>query len=457
MAYNPVVTTGVQGVSRAISAAPAEDRAATTRRALATQAGAVVPLALAFFFAAPSITRAMNAPHLTLAMRIATGVLFFYGLYTPLVGVLNGERRFIAQAAIDALFATLRTVALLLGAWWFKASGAGVEGALGAFVAAAGLVLFIALPLAGTGKRGRGGVSVRAHLAFLAPLFFGQVALNLLLQSDLQLLGRFAADAAEAAGHDARDADKLTGAYRAAQLFCFLPYQLLLSVTFVLFPLLASAARDGDRAAVGRYVTTGVRLALVFGGLVVSVNAAIPAKLLALVFRLEFADLGARAMFVLAIGLGAFALFGILASVLTSLGRERQSAALTVAALALVVALSFAFVRGEPFGEGMVLRTALATSASLVIATVCAAVAVHRAAGQVVRLRTLVRVALALAVAIATGRAADAFFGASPALAVPLAALVGLAYVGTLIATRELAEGDIASLRRVLKRGDSSA
>ena len=44
-------------------------------------------------------------------------------------------------------------------------------------------------------------------------------------------------------------ADALAGAYGVAQLFCFLPYQLLLSVTFVLFPLLASAKRETDEAA----------------------------------------------------------------------------------------------------------------------------------------------------------------------------------------------------------------
>ncbi len=451
MAYNPIVTTGVQGVSRAVSGASEADRPAATRRALVTQAGGVVPVAIAFFVAAPWISGAMNAPHLTLALRIVSGVLFFYGLYTPLVGVLNGEKRFLAQAGIDALFATLRTLALLGGAYFFAKRDLGVEGALGAFVVAAGLILLVALPLAGTGSRGTGGPTARQHLAFVAPLLFGQIALNLLMQSDLQLLGRFAADAAVATGLSAREADKLTGAYRAAQLFCFLPYQLLLSVTFVLFPLLASAAREGDREAVGRYVATGVRLALVLGGLIVSVSAAIPERLLTLVFTREFADLGGRAMFVLALGLGAFAIFGILASVLTSLGRERESAALTVAALALVVALSFTLVRGQPFGKDMLTRTALAATLALTLAAVLAASAVRRAAGQVVARRTLLTVALSMVAAILVGRSVDAAAGASRFMAIPLAGAVALAYLAMLALTGELGPKDWRLARGVVR------
>ena len=187
---------------------------------------------------------------------------------------------------------------------------------------------------------------VREHLRFVAPLFFGQVALNMLFQSDLQLLGLFAAEAAVASGRAAAEADTLAGAYRNAQLFCFLPYQLLLSVTFVLFPLLATARRDGDEEAVGRYVRTGVRLALILAGAMVSVTAGLSDELLRLVFGADSAALGGPAMPIMAVGLGAFAIFGILATVLTSLKRERASAVLTTAALLLVVGLCFGLVRG---------------------------------------------------------------------------------------------------------------
>jgi stage V sporulation protein B len=456
--YNPIVSTAVQGVSRTVSGAHDEERDAATRRALTIHGLGIVPVAVVFFLAAPAIAAAVNAPHLTASLRIVTGVLFLYGLYTPLVGVLNGKRRFGAQAALDALFATLRTAGLLGGAWYFAKQGAflgrasseaGVEGALAGFVTAALVILLVSLPVAGIGRPGQGGISVRAHLSFIAPLLIGQLALNMLFQSDLTLLGRFAADSAAAAGMGVEQADTLAGAYRNAQLFCFLPYQLLLSVTFVLFPLLASAHRDGDREAIARYVRTGVRLALVLAGLMVSVTAGLSGPLLNLVFGADSAALGAEAMLVLALGLGAFAIFGILTTVLTSIQHERISAALTLAALALVVVLCFGLVRGQPFGKGMLLRTAWATGAGLVTATLLAAGAVRKHAGAVVAPRSLVRVLVALAIAATVARLLP-----SPGKLMTLvyAAAVGLIYLVLLVASREVGRADVAMVKNVLGR-----
>ncbi len=141
-----------------------------------------------------------------------------------------------------------------------------MEGATVGFVGGASLILTVALLLVGIGKRGASSISVRAHLIFALPVLLGQVLFNLLLQADLTLLRRFASQAALAQGLPAAAADPLVGAYRATQLFSFLPYQLLIAVTFILFPMLAGAARNGDREAVARYVRTGVRLALVLAG-----------------------------------------------------------------------------------------------------------------------------------------------------------------------------------------------
>lgn len=460
MVYNPVVYTGVQGMSRAVSSAPDEQRGVVTRNALRVHAATGVPLAIAFFLAAPWITRhAMKAPHLTTPIRIIAGVLLFYALYAPLVGVLNGQRRFGWQAGLDTLFATVRTIGLLAGAWLLARRGLGIEGALSGFVAAAAIIFAIALPVSGVWRRHKAEATSPAstskdggftrHLWFIAPLFGGQLALNLLFQSDFQLLGRFAAVAGERAGVGAQEADALAGAYRAAQLFCFLPYQLLLSVTFVLFPLLATAHRDRNRNAVAQYTRTGVRLAVIIAGALVSVTASLPGPLLNLVFGQQAAALGARAMFILAIGLGVFAIFGILTTVLTSLGREIASALCTVLALALVVVLCFTFVSGHAYGEGLLIRTAACTSAGLLTACIIAAILVKRTAGAVVPWPTLLRVGVALSAAIAVGR-----WLPSPGkpLTIVYALVLVLIYTALLVVSRELERRDLALVMTVLGR-----
>jgi len=451
--YNPIISTSVQGVSRAVSGSHEADQPATQRRVLTIHSVAIVPLAVVFFFAAPYLAAVIRAPHLANALRVVAVVLFFYGLYTPLVGVINGRKRFGWQAGLDTLAATLRTIGLLGGAYYFTRHGFGVEGALAGFVCSAAIMAGVALPLAGLGKRGSGGPTVGEHIRFVVPLVLGQLALNLLFQSDLTLLGRFAADAAAATpGLELDAADTLAGGYRAAQLFCFLPYQLLLAVTFVLFPLLASAHRDGDREAVARYVRTGVRLAVVLAGLMVSVTAGLSRPLINLVFGADAAALGGRAMFIMALGLGSFAIFGILATVLTSLKHEVVSMVLTLAALALVVGLCFALVRGQPFGEGMLVRTAIATAAGLVTATLLTAGAVKKTAGAVVAPLTVVRVAIGLAAAIAVGRYLPA---PGKLMTLVYAAVVAAVYVVVLLVTRELTKADGQVVARVLGRKPS--
>jgi stage V sporulation protein B len=447
--YNPVVTASIQGVSRAVAAAPEAERAVATRRALVIHAAAIVPLAVGFFLATPIAGQLLHAPHLVTPLRVITGVLFLYGLYAPLVGVLNGRHQFGRQAALDVLFATMRTVGLIGGAWLFVSRGLGVEAALAGFVGAALLILFAALGWAGIGRSGPGRPTVREHLRFIGPLFAGQFALNLLFQSDLQLLGTFAAHAAERVSLDPRQADTLAGAYRNAQLFCFLPYQLLLSVTFVLFPMLAEALRDNDRPAVARYVRTGVRLALVLAGLMVSVTAGLPGPLLRLVFGPESAALGTDGMRILALGLGAFAIFGILTTVLTSLKREVAGALLTIAALALVAGLCFVLVDGQPYGAGMIVRTATSTAIGLVAATVLAAWLVYRTVGAVAPLATLVRVLLALGAAFGLS-----FVLPAPGKLMTLAyvAAIPCVYLAVLVGTRELGRADLALVRTVFRR-----
>jgi stage V sporulation protein B len=452
IAYNPLVTGSIQGVSRAVAQAAPEEQPATIRRTLALHLALALVAALSFFWIGPIVADATGAPHVLMAIRIISSVLFFYGVYAPLVGVLNGRRQFVRQAGLDMLAATLRTIGLIGGGWWLsKKYDLGVEGSTAGFAAASATMVVVAAVLVGLGRAGRGGIGVKQHLVFIAPLLLGQVLLNLLLQADLQLVGYFSSSAAEAAKLPLTEADPLVGAYRATQLFCFLPYQLLISVTFILFPLLAKAHTDGDREAVAKYVRTGVRLALVLAGLMVSVTSGLSGPLLRLVFPGTGYDaLATSSMYVLTIGFGGFAIFGILTTVLNSLERERASMLLTGLAVLLVVGTSFVLVPGTAFGSSILLKTAISTSVGLFAATLGTALLVWKTAGSVVSLVSLGRVVLATAAAIALARHLPVH---GKLTTLVFAAVVATVYVALLLLTRELGKADLAAVRTVLARG----
>lgn len=449
IAYNPIVTTSIQGVSRATAQADPEARPATLRRVLGVHAVLAALAAAGFFLAAPSLAGFVRAPHLTGGFRVASLVLLSYGLYAPLVGALNGARRFLAQAGFDGVLALLRTIALAAGGCLLAGRGLGVEGAMGGFVAVAALLTGVAFWVVGIGRPGPGAPSRRAHVAFVAPLLGGQILLNLLFQADLTLLRRFAGAAAAAGGLPPEAADPLVGAYRATQLFSFLPYQLLVSVTFILFPMVAASHRAGDRAATAGYVRTGMRVAALLSGLVIGVTSGLAGPLLRMVYGAQAAELGARSLELLALGFGAFALFGLLTAVLTSVGREQLAMGVTGIAVVLVGALASFYASAAPFGEELLLRTARSTSLGVLVATALAALAVRRHAGGVLEPRVALRVGGSLALAVAAGRSL-APTGAVATLGAAVA--VGGAYVTALVASGELGRDDAAALARIIGR-----
>jgi hypothetical protein len=115
----------------------------------------------------------------------------------------------------------------------------------------------------------------------------------------------------------------------------------------------------------------------------------------------------------------------------------------------LVVGACFGYVRGTALSDTLLLRTALSTSAGIVLATIGAGVLVLRTAGGLVRPLVAVRVAAAALAAVLVGR----FFPTGHVLMVlPAAAVVAIVYVLVLLVLRELSVADLQIARRVLKR-----
>jgi stage V sporulation protein B len=455
---NVITASSIQGVSRAVAGAGPAHEEEAQRRALRTHAILAPCLAALFFVFAPLAADFAHAPHVRRPLRIFALVLLVYGLYTPLVGVLNGKRKFVAQAGLDVSFATLRTLGMLGCAYWLGSRLDGPTGAAIGVTISATSILPFALAAAGIGRAGPGGISPAQHLAALGPIALGQLFLNLLMQADIWLLRRFTHEAGEASGV-AGDAlrvgtDTLVGAYRAAQLFAFLPYQLLLSITFILFPMVARAHAQKDEEAVRGYVRTGLRLGIVLAGLMVSCTSGLAPHLLRFAYPEAAADNAGTALRVLALGQGAFAIFGIETTVLVSLSRERASAMVTGAAALLVATFCWLIVPSSTFDSSLLVRTAASTALALTFAATAGAILVVRAAKTFAPLKTLARTAIALGAASAVG----AFMPWWGKIAVPVqAAMVVVVYLIVAIATGELTKRDLAMVLNIVGKKRSAA
>jgi stage V sporulation protein B len=450
---NVVVNSSIQGVSHTVAHTPEPRAREALRRVVRTHSMLAVPIALGFFFFAPVYARFQGAEHIVLPLRVVSLVVLMYALYAPLIGYLNGRRRFSWQAGLDATYATLRTAGLIGVGWLLSRTGQGVLGACIGFSLAACIIFPTALRVTGLGQAGDAGPTIRQHLTFVGPVALGQVAIQLLMQSDIVLLGHFASGLVGAQGLSGvgatKAADEMVGAYRACQLFAFLPFQLLTSITFILFPMLAKAKADQDREAIARYVRTGVRLSLVFASVMVATVAGLGPHLLRLVYPVEFAQMGGQALRVLALGQGAFAIFYVETTALTSLGRERVSAALTWLAVVLIVGLCWAAGMTSSAGPQLLVRVAGATTAALAITCVVGAVSVRQASGAFASPLTIVRVVAALAVTVLIAMHAP-WLG--KLMVLPEAAAAALCAVGVLLLSREVGSADLAMIKNVLRR-----
>jgi stage V sporulation protein B len=388
-------------------------------------------------------------------------VALLYGLYAPLIGYLNGRSRFGRQAALDVTFATLRTVGLIgLGYEFVEHGSSGVLGTTVGWVTAAAIIVPLAARSTGLGRRLARGrpppetvPSARRYLAMLGPIAGAQLCTNLLMQIDIALLGRFLSERALTSGL-APDAQREAvtrwlAIYKECQTFAFLPYQLLFSITLVLFPMLARARADNDETAVRAYVARGARLAAIFCGLLVSVVVAMPQSMLSLAYGPADAARGADVLRTMALAQGAFAMLGIATTVLTSLGRERTAALLTLAAVVAVGGACIAFVPQAELGHTQLVRSAQASGGALAATLVIAGTIVRARTGAFVPAATATRTALAIAACLALGFVMPHV----GRLVTPLLALtVGAGYVAFLIVTREIGAADLATVRALASK-----
>jgi stage V sporulation protein B len=220
-----------------------------------------------------------------------------------------------------------------------------------------------------------------------------------------------------------------------------------MSITFILFPMLARARAENDAAAIRSYTRTGIRLGLLTTGLMCGAVSALAPHVLHLAFPEKIWANGGDTLRLLSIGLGSFAILGITCAALTSLGREREAAALTACTVALVAVACRILVPGAELGPPMLIATAAATSCAVTLAVLIGAVRLSRVAGGFVAPLTLVRVFVALGIAIAVGSRIP-WMGR---VFVPFQAmLVGGIYLAVLLLLRELNKDDLNLVRRVI-------
>jgi len=475
---NMVLIAGtIQAVAKRVSereqAARAVRRAAHRLQAWIGGGLALLFLAGADPIAAFALQDAALAPYL----RIGSVIIFCYAFYAVQVGLLNGLKRFAAQAALDVTFSTLKTV-LMVGA---VLAGFAVAGALAGFALTAVVVLAVSLVVVrrvvpaepACGEPGRA-----VQLAgFLAQVMLTTLAANALLQLDTVLMKALSSRSFEAilAGSDASARQRLlaaattalggaapagdqaiavareaasaaAGLYGAAKNIAVIPYQLILSITFVVFPLVSRSTFEADLEKTRSYLRQTLRFTLLLTTWFALVLLLGREPLLALLFGGAYAS-AAPALALLLVSTVLFSVHVVAGTVITGAGRP--GVALTLGAIAAVIAalgVGAAVALAPGFDEAL-----LAAASAMLFATGLAALLplgwLLRVYGPVVPWGTFARVAVAAA---GVGLLGSRLPAEGPG-GLLLAGLVGgLGYPLVLLITGEVRRADLLHVRRVL-------
>lgn len=440
-----VNNTIVQGTIQSVSKFTAEDDAhavAVKRAGLVMQSFVGVLVAVGFFLGAPLIADVTNAPGYVPWFRLVALIPLIYAFYTVFVGSANGQRRFRLQASFDVGFSTAKTILLLGGAIIGRQTGHAVTGAFLGFIGAAVLILTVSAAAVGL-PRGADRFPASRLMAYMIGAVAYTLLINVALNYDLVLLRRFAG-----AATDQLHADALVGNYEALRNLALLPYQALLVVTFVIFPLVSRSTFTEDHQATRVYISQTLRYAMMIGAALAVVLAARPFALLSILYKPGYTE-GARALPVLVLGVWGLAILSVMGSIINASGRPRVAVGLMAATLAVGGAAAFALVRNAKPGPAMLLASATATTIGVAAGLLLAVIYLRHRFGAGPPVLTALRVAVAAALAIVAGQ----FFPSGGKLMGLLAlGAVELAFVAALVILRELGPADAAKFRRVLGR-----
>lgn len=355
---NMVMITGtLQAVSKLVSEEPHRARA-VVNQAIKLQCLLGLPIAALYALLSPFIAGTLfNDAELTGLMQLSSLIILFYSFYAIFVGYLNGVKSFVRQATLDITFQTLKTAGIL----GLVVLGLGVMGAVAGFVgAAAGIFVISAAwtikmiraehpsqdaqtqdqtPQDAQEERAR----LKRMVSFLVLVMLYTFALNGLMRADLFMIKSIASGAPEqfsALAPIFKDiSDKFAGIYGAALNIARLPFQGVIAVTFVIFPLISEATFQQDKERTKSYIKETFRYCLLLIGAVALPLLFNSDSVIAGLYSADY-QAASVALAIMNVGIIFFALLYVAMTIIIGAGAPQVACVIMGISLALCAALN---------------------------------------------------------------------------------------------------------------------
>lgn len=427
---NAVIVTGTyQTVSKYVSQEP-QKADSVKSKALGLQVWIGGAASLGFFLLAPVVADLLNDTRLTSYLRLASLITLSYSFYAVYTGYFNGQRRFLIQAGLDMTYSTLKLFFIVL----LAALGFGVRGSVGGFDLAAASVLAVSMILARGGAR-KGDVRSGQLLKFQSYLLLFTFVLTLLQRVDLFLIKSLSSPEAKTASENA-------GHYGAAIDVANITYQVIVSVTFVIFPLISKSTFEDDRRRTQVYISNTLRYAVMIMALTATLFSANASEVLRVIFPDSY-QAGGQALRILAFGILFFGLLYVITTIISASGRPSVSLLIGAATLTSSAVLNVLLI--PRYGLA---GAATATAVSMLAGAVAACAYVKRRFGRLMPPLSAFRIAACAGVIYA---ASLAFSPSSRLLIVVQLVALAVAYLIALLVTGELGRSDLRLIARVAR------
>ncbi|MCR4704730.1 MAG: oligosaccharide flippase family protein [Lachnospiraceae bacterium] len=304
-------TDGVrQGMAKAIASGKYEEKS-VLRRGFVFQMFLMAFFFLITFFGAGMIASALGDETLSPYIRRIAYLLPFTGIYSLMLGILNGHQKFLKEAVAGLIYPILKLSIIPFVAFVFADPVLGTEnGFLFAVVSIALISGIMAYTASGHGGSGGECISYREYGASTCGylLLFG--ASCIMMNADTLILKRFAANAAD------------VGYYTGVVNFAKIPYYLLTAIYTVALPVItelyARGALKEARDRIGKLLSLAI--AFVFPG--VLVIAAASQHVLSLFYKPQYAA-GGTALTYLVIGITCLGMTLIFSMILSAADARR--------------------------------------------------------------------------------------------------------------------------------------
>ena len=427
---NAVIVTGTyQTVSKYVSQEP-ENADSIKWKALGLQLYVGGAATLGFFLLAPVTAALLNDSRLTGWLRLASLITLSYAFYSVYTGYFNGKRQFGTQAGLDITYSTLKLAFIVFLAWL----GFGVTGSVAGFALAAASVLATSAIIA-RGSNRKGEARAGQLFRFQSYVLLFTFVITLLQRVDLMLIKALSSP-------DATTASENAGYYSAALDIANLTYQIVVSVTFVVFPLVSQSTFADDRARTQGYISNTLRYTLMVMALTATLFSCLAAGVLRVIYREAYQAAG-PALRIVAFGMLFFGLLYVVTTIISASGQPKVSLALGIVTLVVSTGLNALLIPlyGLP-------GAATATTVSMLIGSLLASAYIWRKFRALMSFVSLARITGS---AVAIYAASLLFSPASKLLIIGQLIALSLAYVVALVLTGELGRDDLRLISRVVR------